>query len=58
MWLLTKAQIAINLSQGDRDGLSNKNFTNWNYIWMFLGSIIWLGVTIALLETFGMIDLT
>ena len=36
-----RMQDIINAVSGDRDGISNSKFTVVNYIWIFLGVIIW-----------------
>ena len=37
-----KAQIIINSTCDDALGLSNKRFTWANYVWIFIGAIVWL----------------
>ena len=55
--ILLKAQDAINLSQDDRDGESNRRLTLYNYIWIVLGGIFWIFVAIGLLAIAGVISI-
>ena len=40
-WALYKAQIAINMSCNDPEGLSNSNFSAANITWIVLGAALW-----------------
>lgn len=57
LFILLKAQEAINLSQDDREGMSNSRFTIANYFWMVLGILFWLLLVAMLLDIFGLISL-
>lgn len=54
--VLLKAQEAINLSQDDKHGSSNRRFTAYNYLWILLGSVFWLLIAIGLMEISGLIS--
>lgn len=43
-----KAQRAINLASNDTEGRGNSNLTAANYVWIALGSVIWVFVFIGL----------
>jgi hypothetical protein len=45
--LFVEAQQMINVSCGDPDGKSNSRFTKANYVWITLGSIVWILVIIG-----------
>lgn len=47
--ILLKAQEAINLSQDDKYGKSNRSFTVYNYLWIVLGVILWLFIVVGLM---------
>jgi len=50
---MLKAQAAINISQDDPLGSSNSKFTLQNYLFIGLGVLLWIVVSIALLAIFG-----
>lgn len=53
--ILLRAQKAINTSQNDPEGNSNKKLTAANYIWIILGLALWGLVLLGLLAVFGVI---
>jgi hypothetical protein len=55
--IILKAQEAINLSQNDRDGSSNSKFTVYNYLWIALGLVFWILITVGMIEMFGLISI-
>lgn len=42
LYVLLKAQTAINVTQNDAQGVSNRRLTGWNYLWILLGVPLWL----------------
>jgi hypothetical protein len=54
---LVKAQKAINFSQNDPEGDSNNTYTIGNYIWIALGTALWMMITFGFLMIFGMVNL-
>jgi len=54
---LLKAQDAINISQNDMKGESNCKFTVYNYLWIFVGALLWLSAAINLMGILGLISL-
>lgn len=54
---LVVAQRAINVSQEDASGESNKNFTPANIIWCILGGLLWLLIGVGLLDTLNVVDI-
>jgi len=57
LFILLKAQGAINISQGDPLGVSNAKFTIYNYLWIFFGGIFWVLMVIGLLDVFGLVSI-
>ena len=55
--ILLKAQHAINLSQDDEFGETNRRFTVYNYLWIILGIALWLLVILGLLSAMGLIHI-
>jgi len=55
--IILKAQEAINLSQNDRYGRSNSQFTIYNYLWIAMGFVIWIFTAIYLMDMYGFISL-
>jgi hypothetical protein len=55
--IFLKVQPAINLSQNDPDGVSNRNFSGANYAWIIFGGLFWILVLIGMLDTFGLVSL-
>lgn len=55
MIFLLKAQDAINLSQGDGHGDSNRKFTLYNYLWILAGVVFWAFVLMGMLILAGLI---
>ncbi len=49
IWPLFRAQLAINLSQGDEDGATNADLTAANILWMVLGGALWAMILFGLL---------
>ncbi len=54
---LVKAQKAINFSQNDPEGDSNNNYTIGNYIWIALGTALWMMIIFGFLMIFGVVNL-
>ncbi|MCU7853446.1 MAG: hypothetical protein KZQ80_14680 [Candidatus Thiodiazotropha sp. (ex Monitilora ramsayi)] len=54
-FILVQPQRAINLSEGDPEGTSNSSFNIANYVWVGIGSVIWLFVIIGLVYTLGLV---
>ncbi len=55
-YCLYTAQKAINISQGDAEGLINSRYTLANYIWILVGIVIWGLAAIGILMTTGVIE--
>lgn len=51
VWPLYRAQLAINVSQGDTAGVTNAELTAANIVWMVLGGAVWALVLLGLLVT-------
>ncbi|MFT5162307.1 MAG: hypothetical protein ACI9FJ_000875 [Alteromonadaceae bacterium] len=49
-WSLYEGQLAMNLACGDPQGHSNSQFTPLNYLWILLGSVVWLLVLVGLYD--------
>lgn len=47
LFIFLKAQGAINLSQDDKHGDSNSQFTLYNYLWMIPGILLWVVIAIG-----------
>ena len=57
LFFLLKAQDAINLSQDDPTGSTNSRFTIYNILWIIFGALIWMLITVGMLDMFGLITL-
>lgn len=55
--MLLKVQRVINKCEGDGDGALNANLTGLNYLWVFLGILVWCLVVLGLVVSFGIIDI-
>ena len=54
-WVMLKAQLAINVSEGDPIGASNSKLTIANYCWVLLGVVAWGLVVVGVLMILGII---
>ena len=56
-YILLKAQKAINFAEKDPFGNANSTLTGYNYLWVFLGLIIWGSAIMGLLVIWGIIEI-
>ena len=49
-WSLYKAQLAANIACNDPDGARNNELNALNYLWLFLGSLLWILIGIGLYD--------
>lgn len=56
MLIALQAQDAINRSQNDREGNSNRRLTISNYVWIALGTAFWMLIAIGFMDMFGLIS--
>jgi hypothetical protein len=47
-WVAYKAQLATNVASGDPEGESNSQLTVANFIWMFIGALLWIIILFGL----------
>ncbi len=50
VWILYKAQLAINIACEDPEGSRNSQFTLLNYFWIFIGLIVWALIGIGIYD--------
>jgi len=56
-WILMQVQTTVNSISDDREGLSNHRFTLANYLWCFLGFLLWLVVVVDAAVHYGLLAL-
>ena len=54
--LLYRVQRCANLACGDSDGESNCHYTGVNYLWLLVGTLLWLGTLATIAELFGFVE--
>lgn len=57
IWTRYRAQLAINVADGDPAGTSNASITGANIVWIVLGSFLWLLNLIGFLMIAGIIQI-